>query len=180
MPKFNEYKDHVKSSGDFMALKQGENRIRVVSEFEHFQAEFQGKLKDRFMGWVIDRTDGQIKPLTIGSQIFSAIGELSLSSEYGFDVLPPYDLVVKRNGEGIDTEYTVIPARQNTVLTDEEQTRVKELKPIENIIESMQKKNPTKFSKKEIVLPNGQTLRDEDIPVIEEEEKIKEEDLPFK
>src|SRR3990172_5010224 len=55
MANFNDYKSYVKSSGDFLTLKQGENKIRVVSEFEPFESEFQGKMKTRFMGYVIDR-----------------------------------------------------------------------------------------------------------------------------
>ena len=179
MAKFNEYKEYVKSSGEFMTLKQGENKIRVVSEFEQFQAEFQGKLKGRFMGYVIDRTDGRIKQLTVGPQIFGAIGELSLSSEYGFDGLPPYDVIIKKTGDGIDTEYTVIPARQNTELTSEEKAQLETSRPIIEIVENMQKKNPTKFVKKELVLPNGKVLKDEDISIIDEEKGINPEDIPF-
>ncbi len=179
MAKFNEYKSYVKSSGDFMTLKQGENKVRVVSEFEPFESEFQGKMKTRFMGYVIDRTDGLIKPLTIGSQIFGQLGVLSLSSEYNFDNLPPYDVIIKKSGDGIDTEYTVLAARQNTELTEAENLLIKDLKPISDIVESMQKKNPLKFTKKEVLLPNGKELKDEDIPVFEEDEPIDPKDIPF-
>ena len=180
MANFNDYKSYVKSSGDFLTLKQGENKIRVVSEFEPFESEFQGKMKTRFMGYVIDRVDGTIKPLTIGSQIFGQLGELSLSSEYGFNGLPPYDVIIKKSGEGIDTEYTVLAARQNTELTEAEQLLIEDLKPISDIVNRMQEKNPTKFSKKEIVLPNGKVLTDKDIPVVDEDEQRPNiKDIPF-
>ena len=179
MANFNDYKSFVKSSGDFMALKQGENKVRIISEFEPFESEFQGKMKTRFMGYVIDRVDGQIKPLTIGSQIFGKLGELSLSSEYGFQGLPPYDVTIKKSGEGIDTEYEVFAARKNTDLTEAEEILIKDLKPVVDIIESMQKKNPSKFVKPELVTPNGKVLKDEDIPIIDEDEKIDPKNLPF-
>ena len=130
MAKFNEYQNYVSSSSGFMALKQGENKVRVISEFETFQSEYNGKLKDRFMGYVIDRADGEIKPLTIGSSIFKALGELSVSSEYGFADLPPYDVLIKKTGEGLDTEYSIMAARQNTEITEAERILIKDLKPI--------------------------------------------------
>lgn len=144
MAKFNEYKNYVKSSGDFLTLKQGENRIRVVSEFEPFESEYNGKVRTRFMGWVIDRVDGEIKPLTIGSQIFGQLGELSLNSEYAFSDVPPYDVIIKKSGEGIETEYTTLAARQNTELTEAEQLLVRDLKPITEIIERMNAKKVSK------------------------------------
>ena len=180
MASFNDYKSVVKSSGDFMTLKQGENKIRIVSEFEHFQSEYQGKMKDRFMGYVIDRTDGQIKPMTVGPQVFGQVGELSLSSEYGFSGVPPYDVIIKKVGEGMDTEYTTMPARQNTELTEAEKLLMKDLKPITDIIDRMQAKNPTKYASKDVVLPNGKVLEDKDIPVVgEDDERPNVKDLPF-
>lgn len=180
MASFNDYKSYVKSSGDFMTLKQGENKVRIVSEFEQFESEYQGKMKTRFMGYVIDRTDGQIKPLTTGPQIFEQIGELSLSSEYGFSGIPPYDVIIKKSGEGLDTEYTVLAARQNTELTEAEKLLIKDLKPITDIVERMQAKNPSKFTKKEITLPNGKPLDDVEIPVVDgEEERPNIKDIPF-
>lgn len=179
--KFNDYQNYVSSSNDFMNLKQGENKLRIVSEFETFQAEFQGKLKDRFMCYVIDRTDGQIKPFTTGASVFKQMGEHSVSSEYGFTDLPPYDVIIKKTGEGLDTEYLVTPARQDTPLTDEEKKNISELKPISEIIDAMLKKNPTKYARKDVVLPSGRVLREEDIPVIGEEDEKRPDisEIPF-
>jgi hypothetical protein len=170
MADFKKYREYSNSSGDFMKLKIGENKVRIVSEFEEFESEYQGKMKTRFMGYVIDREDGQIKPITIGNQIFGQIGELALSTDYGFDGLPPYDVTIKKVGEGIDTEYTVLAARQNSELTEAEKAQIEALKPVTDIIASMKKKNPEKFERKEVVLPNGNTLKDEDIPVIDPDE----------
>ena len=47
MTKFNDYKNYVSNSSSFMTLKQGENKVRVVSEFEQFEDEYQGKIKNR-------------------------------------------------------------------------------------------------------------------------------------
>lgn len=176
MAKFNEYKDYVKSSGGFMTLKQGENKVRVVSEFEQFEDEFQGKPKTRFMGYVIDRVDGQIKPLTTGPQIFSQLGELSVSSEYGFDGIPPYDVIIKKSGEGMDTEYTVMAARKNTELAEAEQLLVKDLKPIIEIVESMLNK---KQKKAETKVVDGIPIIETDDTDYDDKEKINPEDIPF-
>ncbi|GAI28200.1 unnamed protein product, partial [marine sediment metagenome] len=91
-----------------------------------------------------DRTDKQLKLLRIGWKIFRQLGEFAKSEEYSFEGVPGYDVTIRRVGQGLNTEYTVIPARHNAELTEKEQQLIKEkAKPPKDIIESMKAKAMT-------------------------------------
>jgi hypothetical protein len=104
--------------------------------------EVQGlRPRVQFLFWVIDRSDKRIKLLRTGYQVYEAIGKLAKSDEYGFDILPDYDITIQRTGEGLDTKYGVIPSRKSTPLTDAEQKAIEEeVKPPSEIIEKMKAK----------------------------------------
>lgn len=168
MSKFSDFKQVEKNygigqGGDWLTLKEGENKIRVISEFEvfgnHFnQATKRGiicigkdkgcegcasgiKLNVRALGWVIDRADGKVKLFRMPYSIFKAIGELQMTTEYQFDILPEYDMTIKKAGEGLETKYTVIPSRANKEITGEEFEQInKVVKPVSEIIEKMKVK----------------------------------------
>jgi len=182
-----------KSGGDWMKLKDGENKVRFVTESQAYgkhyvQAEkknyvcigekcilcSQGvKKQTRFISWVIDREDGQIKLLEIGWQIFKQMGELSKSSEYGFKDLPPFDIIIKKKGEGLDTEYFIQPARKETKLTDEEKKEVKKLTSPELIVKKMLEKNPSPSLEDPIDREQEDQNREEG------EEEIDLKEIPF-
>jgi hypothetical protein len=186
--KFNQYKEvgekYGVGAGNWMNLEQGENKIRIVSNFEDYGNHFDSiskkstvcigkdegceycklgqKPRVQFLGWVIDRKNNEVKLLRIGFQIHRAIGELATSDEYGFDDTPDYDMTIKKEGEGLDTEYHVIPARKNTALTVEESNEINaKVKDPREIIEKMQAKVAPK--KEEII----------------EEEEVDVKDIPF-
>ncbi|MEK9207422.1 MAG: hypothetical protein AAB922_03005 [Patescibacteria group bacterium] len=129
-----------KPQSNFYKLSEGENKLRLVGEAEMFISEYQGKPTTRFAAYVIDRVDGQVKPFTFGSQIMGQIASLANGSEYGFDDLPPYDLIVHKTGSGMATEYKVTPARKDTALTQEEEKAVAELKPITELAQKLSNK----------------------------------------
>lgn len=159
----------LKTGSDWLNLKQGSNKVRIVSDFVDFgvhSIKEGGKYKSvicigkenncpycqqnipvrvQFLGWVIDRTDGEVKLLKIGWTIFDKLTKLAQSPDYHFDDLPPYDIDIVRTGEGLDTEYTVIPARQDTILTPEEIEKIKaKVKDPQEIIDRMKEKEKTK------------------------------------
>lgn len=152
-----------KSSGDYLKLEDGANKIRIVTPptvaGKHWignkavwcvgkdsgcagcQAEDP---KARYLFNVIDRKDGKIKLAEFGWSIVDAIIGFQESEDYGFKAedLPPYDLTINKTGKGLETEYTVLPARQNTLLTPAEQSEVAALKPISEFVEAMKGKAP--------------------------------------
>jgi hypothetical protein len=74
---------------------------------------------------VIDRTDGKIKLFDLRSTIYSQIVDYASNPEYGnpADGEKGYDLTVKKEKTGPlpqNVKYTVVPARSNSALTEEE------------------------------------------------------------
>lgn len=155
----------IKDSGNWMKLKDGSNKVRIVSDFADYgihSIKDNGKyrsevcigkdngcyycsqgspVKVQFLGWVIDRADNQVKLLRIGWVIASQIKAYQESEEYGFKDLPPYDIDIVRSGEGLDTDYNVIPARKDTPLTPEEEEMIaKVVKDPREIIDKMKEK----------------------------------------
>lgn len=146
------------TSGGYLKLKQGENKIRIVSEAEVFGKHFKNKKsticlgkeicdlciegdkpKPSWLMWVIDRADGEIKMLEAGYQIISQVQKMAQSSEYGFEGLPSYDIIIQKEGEGLDTEYIATPARKDSDLTEEEKEDISALKSPSEIVEEKKK-----------------------------------------
>lgn len=154
-----------KNKSDWLNLKEGSNKIRVVSDFADYGThaikegnKFQsvvciGKenhcpycekglpVKVQFLGWVIDRNDGQVKLLRIGWKIYEQLKKFQESEEYGFETLPSYDIDIVKTGTGLDTRYNIIPSRKDSPLTDEEKALiVAKIKEPQEIIEKMRDK----------------------------------------
>ena len=149
----------ISSSEKFLKLKQGENKIRIVSEAGVFGKHWVNKKtticigkEDGCMGceagneskpawlcWVISRSDGKIKQMEIGYMIVKKINALAQTDEYKFSEIPPFDLTIIKSGEGLDTEYDVVASRKDTPLTDTEKAEIEGLTPIAEIIEKKKK-----------------------------------------
>jgi hypothetical protein len=132
------FRDIESQPSKYYKTKQGQNRFRIVSEaipvwtafdranktvrkyLEATQAAGDKEAKLRYAMWVIDRTDNAFRVAEFGASIVSQIQELAISQQYGFDDIPKYDMTVTRKGDGLDTEYTLIPDRADTPLTMEE------------------------------------------------------------
>jgi len=163
--KFKNYKKAEKKygvgGGDWMNLEEGENKVRIVSEFTDYGSHYNNQIKKsviclgkkdceicqhgdvpkvQYLGWVIDRKDQEVKLLRIGHTIFKGIGELANNTEYKFDDLPSYDITIIRKGEGKDTRYNTIAARKDTKLTEEEEKKISKLKDPLEIIDNMKGK----------------------------------------
>ena len=74
---------------------------------------------------VIDRSDNKIKLFDLRATIYSQIVDYASNPEYGnpADAEKGYDLTVKKEKTGPlpqNVKYTVVPARSNTVLSEEE------------------------------------------------------------
>ena len=177
--KFQDVKEEAKKYGVGTSnrltqkdLVVGENRLRILTEFQAFgehpiegktKKEFrthicigkdegcqycaQGlKVKVQFLGWVIDRKDNQIKLAQFGYKIIEGIGMLAKSEEYGFEFLPSYDIIIMKDGEGLETKYTINAARKDTPLTPEEEQGRDKCQLVEDIINKMKEKEGGKSS----------------------------------
>jgi len=137
--------------------KDGANKIRIVSEIMDYGSHFikeekkshiclgaedcryckaGEKPKLRYLCWIIDRADNQIKLYEFGHSILKQLVGLAKNEEYEFEVLPPYDITITKKGVDLNTEYTVVAARNNTPITEEEQTLIDSLELIPSLINS--------------------------------------------
>ena len=185
-----EEKYNMGGGGNWMNLAEGDNRIKIVSEFAEYGQHYNtimkrgivciGKEKrcemcnqgDRprvqFLLWVIDRADSKLKILRIGYQIYKQLRNFSTTKGYEFDIVPDYDILIKRSGKGLDTEYAIIPMRDSTPLTNKEKLQVAdETTSLEDIIEKMKKKIKVDVSSEQ----------DSEIPIVEDD--INQDEIPF-
>ena len=109
-------------SGGAFKPQEGANRLRIVDGPLRDEVEFKEGKKVRWFVLIIDRADGIVKTWSMPHSIAKMIRDLQQSEDYGFERTPlPYDVTLTAKGAGtIDVEYSVMPAKKETPLTDEE------------------------------------------------------------
>lgn len=110
-----------------------------MSECLEHPGEYNGKPTFKWLCYVLDRKDGQVKAFFMPHTIYKQIEALELNPEYTFDEVPmPYDVTINAKGAGTkEVDYTVVAARQNTPLTTEELKAVEAAKPIRDLQKSL-------------------------------------------
>lgn len=107
----------------------------------------------KWMSWAILRekvnnaVENSYVIFEMPGKIATPIREYMDSEDYGFKEWPmPYDITIKVKDAGqTSVEYTVLPARKNTPLTDEEQEAMAKLMSIQSIKERIQAKQKEKY-----------------------------------
>lgn len=115
-----------------------------------------GKVKEKHIIHVLDRATGEVKLLDKGNGIFKKLKALALNPEYGD--LRQYDVTIKMTGDKNDftsIEYDVVPARQNTPLTEAEQKLYEEKK-----IDLKKFKTPVMTPEQALAIAKGATFKD--------------------
>lgn len=136
------------SSGQFMKLKQGKNRLRILSKpllgYEWWSEDSKGRKPHRvetfqeavnegvepikhfwaFTVWNYDEKKLQVLEVT-QKTIMQAIQSLTTDEDWGDPV--KYDLVITREGESLETSYTIQP-KPHTELPDGVSDALKESK----------------------------------------------------
>lgn len=137
-------KDGQIGGGAYLKLKEGANRMRLVSEALPHPGEYQGRRTFKWLCYVLDRTDGSIKAFFMPHSISKMIADLQRTEDYGFDGVPlPYDITINAKGAGTkEVEYSVVPARQNAPLTRAEEDLVAAAKPLDELQRSIYEKSP--------------------------------------
>jgi hypothetical protein len=156
-------------SGGFFKFKEGDNRLRLMSECLPHTSMFDGKKNFKWLCYVLDRVDGEIKPFFMPHKIYKAIEALQLNPDYAFDEVPmPYDLTVNAKKAGTkDVEYALIPARRESPLTEDEIEKLDHAKPLRELKQAIDDKQQ---SEKGGVHPSAPPaavtgeLTDDDIP----------------
>jgi hypothetical protein len=122
-------------AGSYLKLQEGDNRIRLVSECVEHPGEYGGKPTFKWLCYVLDRKDGKIKPFFMANTIYKQIEALQANTDYAFDEVPmPYDVTINAKGAGTkEVVYTVVPARNNTLLTPAERALLTGTQPIREL-----------------------------------------------
>lgn len=130
-------------SSDYLKIKEGPNRIRIMTDFIPHPSEFKGKRTFKWLGYVIDRGDGQVKPYFMPHTIHKILEDLQSSEDYSFEEPPmPYDITITAKGAGtIDVEYSVMPAKKESPLTAEERNALDSKMPLEEIRAALRSKS---------------------------------------
>jgi hypothetical protein len=129
-------------SGDYLKLKEGANRLRLLTECLPYLGSYQGKRNFKWLCYVVDRVDGRVKPFFMPHMIYKQIEALQVSDDYAFiDVPMPYDLTVNAKGAGTkEVEYTLMPARKESPITALEFQALADAKPLHDLKKALDEK----------------------------------------
>lgn len=133
----------ILSSGDYLKLKEGANRLRLLSECLPHEGEYKGTKNFKWLCLVLDRVDGKVKPFFMPHTIYKQIVALQRSDDYAFDGVPmPYDLTINADGAGTkEVKYTLMPARKESNLTAAENQQLADHKPIADVKKALDEKS---------------------------------------
>jgi hypothetical protein len=168
--------DGLLSSGGFFKFKEGDNRLRLMSICLPHTSVFDGRKNFKWLCYILDRRDGEVKAFFMPHKVYKAIEALQLDPEYAFEEVPmPYDINIKAKWAGTkEVEYTLLPARRATDVTPEEMEKLEAAKPLQELKDAINEKqnkghNSASSAKPESETPPqhqpvGQALVDDDIP----------------
>jgi hypothetical protein len=130
------------SSGEYLKLKEGQNRLRLVDGCLPHDDTYQGRKNFKWLTMVIDRADGKVKPFFMPHTIYKQIEELQMNPDYTFETLPmPYDLTISAKKAGTkEVEYTLMPARKESPLTAAERQEMAAAKPLADLQKALREK----------------------------------------
>jgi hypothetical protein len=144
------------SSGEYLKLKEGANRLRLVSECLPHKGMYQGRPNFKWLCYVIDRADGKVKPFFMSHTIYKQIESLQMDPDYGFEDVPmPYDVNVNAKGAGTkEVEYSVIPAKRETPITALEYQEIAQMKPLGDLQKALAEKAKSQAPTGPVAHPN--------------------------
>lgn len=156
-----------------LKLKEGDNRIRLMSPCLPHEGEYQGKKNFKWLCYVIDRIDGKVKVFFMPHTIYKRIEALQMNPDYQFDSLPmPYDLTIHAAGAGTkEVEYSLMPARKETPVTAVEYQDLADQKPLKELQAVLKEKQGKPAAH----------VRDEDVQTrgSDSGEPVTADDIPF-
>lgn len=149
-----------------------EERAWVEAGGKSKDGKFIRRTSFKAWAWAIVRSveGDEIKIVQFGNSVIKQLFALKNDTEYGFTDFPiPYDIDINTTGAGtLEANYTVVPARQNTEVTNDEMAKLNKKKTIEDIVGAILDKQNGKKNDM-----SGSSA----VPY--PEEKINPEDIPF-
>ena len=133
---WNEVEKTKTGGNSFYNLIDGDNKVRLLTDpvrimkfYDNvtkkskvaFEAcGYTNEAKPRWLCYVIDRKENKLMLAEFPHSIMKQVLEYKNNPEYEFETAPmPYDITINKKGQKLETEYTVIPARQNTEVEKE-------------------------------------------------------------
>lgn len=115
-------KEGLISIGKTFKLQDGDNKVRVLTAPIAHPGSYNGKPNFKWLLYVLDRRDGQVKPMFMSPVIYDGIADLQKDPDYEFSEVPmPFDINIKTTDAGkITARYSVIPSPRRTGLSPEE------------------------------------------------------------
>lgn len=128
MPKFSfsstiaqAEKEYGLGGGEYFKVKEGTNKIRILSEALPHQSFYKGNKTFKFVTWVWDYSDSKVKLYFMPVTVAKSLENLQKDPEYTFDEVPmPYDVTINVKNAGTkEVDYQLTAARQNTPIGKE-------------------------------------------------------------
>lgn len=158
-------KSGMLNSGDYFKVKDGDNRLRLMSECIPHPSTYKGTKTFKWLCYVVDRRDGKVKPFFMPHTVYKQIEALQLDEDYNFaDVPMPYDISIKAEKAGTkDVNYTVV-ARKHAPVNPDEIAQLRSLKTLEALKAALDEKNASATDDHDQRVASSDTLTDDDIP----------------
>jgi hypothetical protein len=92
--------------------------------------------------WLMWASDGsELKLAKFGYSIIKQLASFQDNPEYSFETYPmPWTFTVKKTGEKLATEYSVVPSRQNTEVSESTIAALEKKQTPEQVVEAMKSK----------------------------------------
>lgn len=183
MPQFNfsanreqAAKEYNLGKGEYFKLKDGDNRIRLISECLPHPGEYQGKPTFKWLCQVFDITlkdkDGKsiikVQPFFMPDKVYQDIGNLQVEEGFEFEGVPmPYNINIKTTNAGKrEAKYQVLGSPKRIELTEEQLQAIKDAPTIQELQKKIwenDKKQPV-VSKEQAATEIGTEVNADDIP----------------
>jgi hypothetical protein len=155
--------------GDYFKPVDGDNKIRLLTPFIPHQSEYKGQINVKFVAFIWDYKDSKVKPYFMPRTIVDGIAALQNNPEYVFDELPmPYDITISVENAGTkEVKYSVVGARSNTALTDEQKKALEAKGSIDEYVQGLKdgKDNEAPSQENQAVSVDEALGVEEDIPL---------------
>lgn len=169
-------KQYNLGKGEYFKVKDGDNKIRLVSECLPHAGEYKGKPTFKWLCQVIDLADGKVKPYFMPDGVYKQILSLQMDEDFAFDEVPmPYNInIVTENAGDLTAKYTVRPSPKRIDLT------VEQLKAIEDAptVADLQKKIRENDSKNAGITTKEEAA-EQIVTGMSDEDKALADSIPF-
>ena len=151
-----EAKTQKNEGSDFYKVVEGSNKLRILTDFQKVETifknnrfvafNFEGRkleqdevVRTQAWAWAINRQNNELVIVQFGKTILGQIVAYRNSSDYGFSTFPmPYDIDLRAKGAGTkEVEYTIVPARANTEVSQSEMEMLNKKKTISDIVKAI-------------------------------------------